>query len=161
MKTLILYLSIFLGSGLLLTNIYTSMIDAVSWGSSMPGSIETARAYFATVNPGDFFRIFSPINQLLAIVALIAFWRLGKNLRLVLGGALFFYILTDMMTFAYFYPRNETLFVAPLDAAAVARVQSEWATMNWVRSFILGIGVFLSMLSLHKVYTKTVVASPG
>jgi len=44
-------------NGLLFTNIYNSMIDAKSWGADLPHSIETARQYFKSINPGKFFRI--------------------------------------------------------------------------------------------------------
>jgi hypothetical protein len=51
MKTIILFASISIASGLLLVNMYTSLIDARSWGSDIPNSIATAREYFKTVNP--------------------------------------------------------------------------------------------------------------
>jgi hypothetical protein len=67
MKNVLLFASILIACGLLLTNIYNSLIDAKSWGSNIPKSIETARQYYQTVNPGNFFRIFSPVNQVLAL----------------------------------------------------------------------------------------------
>ena len=76
----LLYLATTLVAGLLFVNIYTSMIDAVNWGSNIPISIQTARDYFKTVNPGNFFRIFSPINQVLALITLIVCWKAGKEI---------------------------------------------------------------------------------
>ena len=81
MKRTILFLSLTLGAGLMLTNVYNSMIDARSWGSDLPASLETARQYFRTANPGDFFRVFSPLNQALALLALLLFWRSGRRAR--------------------------------------------------------------------------------
>src|SRR5258706_15825487 len=81
MKNVVLFASIAIASGLLLTNIYTSIIDAKSWGSNIPQSIETARKYFNVINPGNFFRIFSPINQLLGLLVLILFWKSSPAIR--------------------------------------------------------------------------------
>jgi len=69
MKNVLLFLSVGIASGLLFVNIYTSLIDAKSWGSDIPNSIAKAREYFQTVNPGNFFRLFSPVNQVMALLA--------------------------------------------------------------------------------------------
>jgi len=155
MKNLILFLSISLTSGLLLVNIYTSLIDAKSWGSNIPNSIEAAREYYKTVNPGNFFRLFSPVNQVLALLVLIVFWKSSPSIRMYLGAVFVLYILTDVLTFAFFYPRNDIMFrAAPLtDVDVLKKVWSEWNMMNWIRSLILLTGLSFSFLSLHKIYS--------
>lgn len=152
-KKFFLTLSIVIASGLLLTNVYTSIVDATSWGSSFPDSIETARKYFAVVNPGTFFRIFSPLNQLIALVALIAFWKSVPSSRKFLGAALAVYVITDVFTFGFFYPRNDIMFVNPItDMETVKQAWSQWNSMNWVRSAVLAAGIVCSFLGLNRVY---------
>ena len=75
MKKIILFASISLASGLLFTNLFTSLVDARSWGSDIPNSIAAARQYFKVVDPGVFFRLFSPVNQALGLIALVIFWK--------------------------------------------------------------------------------------
>lgn len=154
MKNIVLFASIAIASGLLLTNIYTSLVDAKSWGASIPGSIETARQYFKTVNPGNFFRIFSPACQLLALLALVVCWKTSPSIRICLGIALVLYVLGDILTFAYFYPRNDILFkTAQLtDVEALRKAWSEWSFMNWIRSLTGLIGLVFSFLALHRFY---------
>lgn len=154
MKTIILMLSITIASGILMANVYTSLIDARSWGSNIPGSIATARDYFKTVNPGNFFRIFSPLNQLLGLLALVLFWKAGPQVRLYLAVAFACYLAAEALTFGYFYPRNDIMFrTAQLsDIALLKKTVSEWQGMNWVRSLILLAGLFFSFLALHKFY---------
>lgn len=153
MKNIILFASIAIASGLLLTNIYTSIVDAKSWGNNIPESIKTARAYYQSVNPGNFFRIFSPVNQVLGLLALIFCWKTSPTIRLYLGIAFILYVLADVMTFAYFYPRNEVLFkTAQLtDIELLKRTWSEWSNMNWVRSLVAATGLVFSCLSLYKL----------
>ena len=155
MKTIILFASIGIASGILFVNLYTSLVDARSWGSDVPNSIATARQYFKGVNPGDFFRIFSPMNQLLGLLVLILFWKSGPSIRLCLGAAFLLYILGDAITFGYFYPRNDLMFkTAQLtDTALLKQTVSEWQKMNWVRSIIVLAGLVFSFLSLHKIYS--------
>ena len=155
MKPIILFASIAIASGLLLVNMYTSMIDAKSWGSNIPNSIEAAREYYKTVNPGNFFRLFSPVNQVLALLVLIVFWKSSPSIRMYLGAVFVLYILTDVLTFAFFYPRNDIMFrAAPLtDVDVLKKVWSEWNMMNWIRSLILLTGLSFSFLSLHKIYS--------
>ncbi|MDB5201270.1 MAG: hypothetical protein JWQ27_679 [Ferruginibacter sp.] len=155
MKTIVLFASISLAAGILFVNIYTSLIDVRSWGADLPHSIATAREYFKTVNPGNFFRLFSPINQLLALLALIFFWKTVPSVRLYLGLAFLLYLVGDALTFAYFYPRNDLMFktAALTDTALLKKTVTEWQQMNWVRSAIIFAGLCCSFLSLHKIYT--------
>ncbi|MEI9908929.1 MAG: hypothetical protein WDO71_04230 [Bacteroidota bacterium] len=155
MKKIILFSSIVLASGLLLANLYTSLIDAQSWGSDIPHSIATAREYFKSVNPGNFFRIFSPANQALGLIVLVLFWKTSPSIRLSLGIALALYLLAEGLTFGYFFPRNDIMFrnAQLTDINLLKKTWSEWNSMNWVRTGILIIGVSFSCLSLHKIYS--------
>jgi len=156
MKKIVLFFSIILAGGLLFTNSYNSVIDVKSWGADIPQSIETARAYFSTINPGNFFRVLSPINQLLALVSLLIFWKSSVHVRIFLGISLLLYVLVDVFTFAYFYPRNEILFIdKPLASVTELKLAwSQWKTMNWIRNLMLLTGVILSSISLHRIYIK-------
>jgi|SRR5688572_32581649 len=156
MKKITLFVSISLASGLLFTNLFTSLIDARSWGCDIPNSIATAREYFKTVNPGDFFRLFSPINQALGLIVLVLFWKASPSIRLGLGIALVCYVSAEAMTFIYFFPRNDIMFrdAKLTDVELLKKTWSEWNSMNWVRTAILVIGVFFSCLSLHKIYSR-------
>lgn len=153
MKTFVLCLSICVASGVLFVNVYTSLVDSRAWGSDIPNSIGAAREYFKTVTPANFFRVFSPLNQVIAAVALVLFWKLPP-VRWYCVAALVFYVLGDAMTFAYFYPRNDIMFkTASLnDTALLTKTWSEWITMNWVRTAVVAIGVVFSFLALHKSY---------
>ena len=155
MKKIILFASITLASGLLFANLYTSLIDSKAWGTDMPNSIGVAREYFKTVNPGNFFRMFSPVNQLLGIIVLILFWKASPSIRLCLGAALVLYLLAEGLTFGYFFPRNDIMFrdASLTDTDLLRKTLTEWTRMNWVRSAILLVGVFFFFLSLHKIYS--------
>lgn len=155
MELLLLFASTALASGLLFANIYTSLIDAKSWGANIPQSIETAREYFKTVNPGNFFRMIAPANLVVALLVLILFWKVSVTVRIYLGMALALYVCVDVFTFAYFYPRNKILFeTTPLpDIDTLKSALTGWRTMNWLRSFIAFAGLVFSFLALHEIYT--------
>jgi uncharacterized membrane protein len=154
MKTQLLYASIAIAAGLTFVNLYNSLVDVRSWGSDIPASIINARAYFRSVNPGTFFRFFSPLNQLVALVCVILFWKTAPSIRTTLIAALVLYILADVLTFAYFYPRNSILFMGSTpDKSILENVWREWSRMNWVRTAIVFAGLILSMISLHRSYS--------
>lgn len=155
MKTIFLFTSLSIASGLLFVNLYTSLVDVRSWGCDVPNSISTAREYFKVVNPGNFFRIFAPVNQLLGLLVLVLFWKASPSVRLCLGTAFVLYILSDAFTFAYFYPRNDIMFKTGNlnDVDMLRKTVSEWSMMNWLRSLIILVGIFFSALALHKVYS--------
>jgi hypothetical protein len=155
MKKIILFASITVASGLLFANLYTSLIDSKSWGTDLPNSIAVAREYFKSVSPGNFFRMFSPVNQALGIIALALFWKTSPSIRLYLGVALALYLLAEGLTFGYFFPRNDIMFrnASLTDVDLLRKTWSEWTRMNWVRSGILLTGIFFSFLSLNKLYS--------
>ncbi len=142
MKTIILMAFITIAAGLMLANLYTSIVDAKSWGSNIPDSIATARDYFKTVNPA------------LALVALILFWKVSPSIRLCLAAAFILYLSAEALTFLYFYPRNETMFkTAQLtDSGLLTKTWSEWNMTNWVRTIMLLAGISFSFQSLHQLY---------
>src|SRR4051794_2503416 len=144
----IVFMSVVLG-----VNVYTSVVDAKSWGASIPDSILTARSYFKAVNPGTFFRVASPINQFFALAALIACWKSGKRARLYFGLALLLAVLVDALTVAFFYPRNAILFFGSEgNVEVLTKAWSEWSIMNWVRSLMLAFGLLCSIKGLDSLY---------
>ena len=67
MKKWVLFLSILCASGLTLVSIYNAIVDAESWGSNIPTSIQTARDYFQHVDPRRFFTVAGPVNLILIV----------------------------------------------------------------------------------------------
>ncbi|MBX7132105.1 MAG: hypothetical protein K1X67_05430 [Fimbriimonadaceae bacterium] len=149
-RQLLVVLSVTFAAGLLFTNVYNSLIDAPNWGKSLPASIETTRAYFSTRNPGDFYRTFSPVNQIVCLLAVIFCWNLGGRVRMWTLAALAVSVLGDMFTFAYFFPRNAIMFEAPIRANidAIRQAHAEWSAMNWVRSACVALNLAAAFGSL-------------
>jgi hypothetical protein len=155
MQKIVLFLFITLCAGLLLTNMYTSIVDAPSWSADIPASIQKTKDHYSVANPGTFFRIFSPANQFMAFLTLVFFWHTSKKSRVFFGLALVLVVLADVMTFMYFYPRNAILFEGPLtDATMLRRVSDEWKSMNWVRTLIVLAGLVCAFLGLDEVYKR-------
>jgi len=152
MKKIVLYASVAFSSGLFFTNIYNSIVNATNWESNIPQSITATRDFFVVANPGTFFKLIDPTNMLLIVLALILFWKKSSSIRLLLGIALICYVSSMILTFAYFYPRNEVMFLSePLPATeTLKKVASEWGRMNWVRSLIWLAGLVCSFLALDK-----------
>ena len=154
MKKIILLTSIAIASGILFSNIFNSIVIAVATDSDIPNSIIAGKEYFKIVNPGDFFRIFSPLSQILTVLSLILFWKKSKQIRLFLGIGLFCVVTADIMAFTYFHPRTDMMFSDPIpNVETLKRLSSEWSTMNWVRSTILLIGLIFSFLAMDRIYT--------
>jgi uncharacterized membrane protein len=154
----ILILTTTFAAGLLFVNVYNSLIDAISWGSNMPASIQTTRDYYKIINPGNFFLVFTPINQVLTLLALIICWKEGKRIRIYCGAALLFAVAVDVMTFGFFYPRNDIMYTSPIDTNldAIKIAWSQWSSMNWFRSGLqlinlhLDFAVMIYVLSYNK-----------
>ena len=145
----LLGLSAAVAAGILFVNLYNSLIDAPNWGADLPNSLLAARHYFTVVNPGNFFRVISPINQVLAVIAVIVCWKFGRE-RYIAIGSLVLTILADVLTFGYFYPRLDILFVAPIEGSmdVVRQAWQQWSDMNWFRSAMCAVNTVLALILL-------------
>lgn len=162
LKKIIICLSVAFMAGVLFVNIYNSIVDAVSWGSNIPASIDVMRHYYNVANPGTFFRYFSPANQLLALLVLIIFWKSSKKVRYFFAAAFLLSVMTDVFTFSYFYPANNLMMTLPLsNVTKLSSVVHGWQIMNWLRSFIIAVELslfFLGLNGLFKLDTKNISA---
>jgi uncharacterized membrane protein len=156
MKKIVLYASVAFSSGLFFTNIYNSIVNAANWESNIPQSITATKDFFVVANPGTFFQIIDPTNLILIVLALILFWKKSTFIRLYLGIALLCYVSSMILTFNYFYPRNEIMFLSEQlpDTETLKKVASEWGRMNWVRSLIWFTGLVCSFLALDKAISS-------
>ncbi|WP_461533367.1 anthrone oxygenase family protein [Sinomicrobium sp.] len=154
LKQISLYVCIVLTSGILFTNLYNSLVDATSWGADIPDSIRTVREYYKSVNPGNYYRGVTPVVQLICLLTVLLFWKSSKQIRYYLLIALIIYLIGDVLTFTYFYPRNEFVFQTGniKDINAMEKAITEWQNMNWVRSVLVVISIVLYCMALHKTY---------
>lgn len=143
-------------AGVAFANMYNSIVDTTSWISNVPSSVEVFKQYYHSINPGNFFRIFSPINQLLALLAVILFWKVSWKTRLFLVVAFLMAVLGDVVTFAYFYPRDDMLMNLPIQGNTdrFMEILKQWRAMNWVRTMIIFTGLLFFCLGLNEIYER-------
>jgi hypothetical protein len=160
MKIIILYISITFAAGLLLTNVYSSLVDARIWGAEIPKSIQAARAYFHYANPGAFFGLISPANLVFGLMSVILFWNSTGKVRTFLITAFLLYAANEAFTFAFFYPRNFIIFGSSLteNLENIRDAWMQWNQMNWVRSLILLAGLIFSYMGLDAFYSHRHIA---
>jgi Domain of unknown function (DUF1772) len=154
MKKLILFLSIICASGLTMVSIYNSVVDAQSWGSDIPASIQTARDYFAHVDPRRFYVVVGPVNLVLILLTLILFWKDSVSLRYYFAASLACYAAILILTLAYFIPRDLILFTwsIPDHLEEIRTASAQWSAMNWIRPLFGLAGVLFSFKGLDTYY---------
>ena len=151
----LLGISAAIAAGLLFVNVYNSVIDATNWGATFPDSISAARQYFSAVNPGHFYRIASPLNQVVALIAVIACWKFKRE-RYFAIASLVLAVLADALTFGYFYPRNDIMFAGPIENIDNIRLAwNQWTTMNWFRSAMCTVNTALALSILVMISKKS------
>ena len=157
MKRIILYAAVAFSSGLFFTLIYNSVVNAANWESNIPQSIIATRDFFVVANPGTFFQVVDPANMLLVVLALILSWKRSPSIRLYLGIALLCYITSMILTFTYFYPRNEIMFLSEQlpDTESLKKAATEWGRMGWVRSLLSLTGLVCTFIALDKNTRQT------
>jgi hypothetical protein len=131
---------------LLGATVYESVVMAPNYERDIPDSINTARAFLTRTTPARFFRVISPVTEVLLALSALVGWS-TRTTRMSAGGALLVLILLDVITFTFHYPRLAIMFksVQPIDADRVRRAARQWAQGNIVRAVLLA-GAFLAVL---------------
>jgi anthrone oxygenase-like protein len=137
-----------------MVSVYNTIIDAKSWGSDIPASIQTARSYFQHVDPRRFYAIAGPVNALLILLTIILFWKDAVSLRIYFATSFLMYAATVVLTFAYFVPRDLILFTWPIPdhLEQIRAAAAQWSHMNWLRSLLGLAGVLFSFKGLDTYY---------
>ena len=154
MKKSILFLSIICASGLTMVSIYNTIVDAESWGSNIPTSIQTARDYFQHVDPRRFFTVAGPVNLILIVLTLILFWNDSVKIRVYFTTSLVLYAAIVILTLVYFVPRDLMLFTSsiPDHIQEIRAAAAQWSHMNWLRSLLGLVGVLFSFRGFDTHY---------
>ena len=136
-----------LGLALLLgATAYETVVMAPNYERDIPASIGLARQFLRRVTPAHYFRIISPLTQLLLLVSVVVCWGV-PGARWFLLAALGALVLADVITFTFHYPRLNIMFKEPIspDPARLRGAAREWAVGNLVRGALL-VGAFLAAL---------------
>jgi hypothetical protein len=89
-----------------MVTVYNSLVDARSWSSDIPTSIQTARDYYKHVDPRRFYAMLGPPKLLLSLLTIILFWKVGAAWCLYFADSLALYAAILVLIFAYFVPRD-------------------------------------------------------
>src|SRR5689334_2557068 len=122
MKKLVLFFSVICASGLTLVSIYNTVIDAQSWASDIPASIQTARD---DVSLRGYFAI-----SLLMYAAIVAV-------------TFAYFMPRDLILFTWSIPDHLN---------EIRTTAAEWSHMNWLRTLLGLIGVLFSFKGLDTYY---------
>jgi hypothetical protein len=137
-----------------MVSIYNTIVDAESWGSNIPTSIQTARDYFQHVDPRRFFTVAGPVNLILIVLTLILFWKDSVKIRVYFATSLALYAAIVILTLVYFVPRDLMLFTSsiPDHIQEIRAAAAQWSHMNWLRSLLGLVGVLFSFRGLDTYY---------
>lgn len=128
-----------LGLALLLgATAYESVVMAPNYGRDVPESIDVARRFLQRTTPAHYFRVLTPVTQLILLGSVVITWR-SAEVRYPTLAALVVLVLLDGITFTFHYPRLAIMFKGPMpeDAQRLRRAAREWAVGNIVRIALL------------------------
>ena len=148
MPLLLLLILALLGIALLLgAAAYESVVMAPNYESEIPNSVDTARSFFRARTPAHYFRVISPVTQVLLLAATLVGWK-STGTRWSAGAVLVLMVLLDVITFLFHYPRLGIMFKEPrpVEPERLRRAAHEWAQGNLVRVTLLA-AAFLGALN--------------
>ena len=86
-------------------NLFDMLVNEPNLVRWFPESLPLIRAYWKYKNPGDFFRVVTPVYVVSTLISLAILWSAAHQLYLLLA-ALGSYLVTQAITVIYFFPKN-------------------------------------------------------
>lgn len=138
---------------LLGATVYESVVMAPNFAHGKT-ALEGARAFLTATNPGNFFRILSPLTQAMLLLSVALIWSTEpSSARWFMITAFVVAIGVDVITYKFHYPRNKIMFVDPLEGSsdALQKVARQWARGNYVRMFLLAVSAFAAFATFYQL----------
>jgi hypothetical protein len=148
-----------LGLALLLgATAYETIVMAPNYERDIPASIDLARQFLRRVTPAHYFRVISPLTQLLLVGSVVLCWGVS-DARWWLLTALGALAATDVVTFRFHYPRLSIMFREPIssDPLRLRRAAREWAAGNLVRGALLVVAILSVLLAVTRLAVRSAV----
>jgi hypothetical protein len=144
-------------ASLLGATLYESVVMAPNYERDVPTSIDVARQFLKRTTPAHYFRVVSPLTQVVLLVSLIAYWGVPGG-RWALAIAFGTSVLADVITYTFHYPRLAVMFKHPMpeDPMRLRRAAREWAAGNWVRGILLLVALLSVVEALVRVASRSV-----
>ena len=160
----VLIVAAILGLALLLgASAFESVVTAPNFNTGIPDSLRHMQGFMQVRNPGHYFRVVSPLTQILLLLSAIVCWRGPRGRRWSLVAALIAVVTADIITFTFHYPRNAILFGA-IDNTPIAELEQaarEWAVGNYVRVLLVLVSLGFSLRALWITAKIPTAATPG
>ena len=117
-----------------------------------PDSVTHVRNYWKYRNPGDFYKVLSPVFGLSALAATIWYRADAGGRQWLVLGAIGCFALTQIITVVYFFPSNKILREAPVDEAVAMMQRSRKARLYWdyFRQLLTLTGAVLLLLAIRQ-----------
>jgi hypothetical protein len=126
-----------------------------NWRSGTMEDIQLYNAFFHQTNPYDFYKVIMPVSTVLSFSCFIAYAHRGNPMLVFLLIALLIDIGIDLVTWSFFLPINEYLFFeqgGDLQPDRVREYVRSWVTADYLRTGLIVIGFYASLLALHYSY---------
>jgi len=130
---------------------YESVVMAPNFAANVPDGLMHARGFLTQSHPGNYFRVLAPATQVLLLLSVILNWR-TRNARWWLVTAFALMVLTDVITYTFHYPRNDLMFVQPLESStpeALEAAAREWGTGNYARIALIAGSAVMALRGLN------------
>ncbi len=133
-------------------NLFDVIVNEKNLTRNFPDSVEHIRRFYKFSNPGHFFRLFTPIYGLSALIALLCFWHVAYGRRWLIIGSILSYALTQVITIVYFFPQNQLLREGPIDE--LTTLFTKFATtrtyLDFLRNVLTLTAVVLLLIALSQ-----------
>lgn len=122
----------------------------------VPQSLETSMTFMTVRSPADFFPPIGFFSLLVGIGSVVLCWRVKSARYWLLGSVLLIVVGEFLLSVAFFWPRNEIMFVDGLDVHSAAYLQQtaqEFQMGHWLRfasSVISSAAVFVGFLRVYR-----------
>ena len=134
--------------------LFDILILVPNWRSGSLEEIKLFNDFFHVAQPADFFKVIMPVSTGLSGICFFVFFNRGNPILILLTISLLIDIGIDAVTWHYFVPINEYLFLdgGQLNPERVSEYVNSWITADYLRVGLIMIGFYASIGAVHFSY---------
>lgn len=135
--------------------LFDILVLVPNWRAGTIEEIKLFNDFFHKTQPAEYYRVIMPVSTALSVLCVIVFFNRGNPILILLTLSLLIDIGIDAVTWHYFVPINEYLFLddgGALNADRVREYVNSWITADYLRIGLIMIGFYASIAAVHFSY---------
>lgn len=134
-------------------HLFDILANVPNWKSGIISDVSKYRDFYVKSSPKNYFLPLVLGTPIISLITMVMVWKIESPVFQYISVAFLISVITLLLTIKYFVPINEYIFTSPeYDPVTLKEMVSKWVKMDYMRLFLIGVGMLSSIFALVIYY---------